>query len=385
MIVESTLKRFMGLGLALLMLGSINSLSAQAAVAKKSSTAKVGICTSTVSQGEDEYRAAQMLATKYPGRVVHVTYPDNFMQEQETTISVIESLASDKNVKAIIIGQGVPGTIAAIRKIKRKRPEIVFISWQPHEDPDQISKEADLIFENDNISRGKSIPALAKKLGAKKLIHYSFPRHMSYKMLGDRRDMMMEESKKQGIEFLFVTAPDPLAEGGIPAAQQFMLEDVPKQVQKHGKDTAFFNTNDAMTEPMIKKVAETGAIFPEADNPSPTMGFPGAFGIKIPKEKAGDYDFINSQIKKAVAKYKNTGRMAAWPRPASIVSIMAAGDLMFDLFDTLDDTKVIKNNLVKNKRLLERYLSDQAGTAVELTLYQNTDNFQMILMENVIY
>ena len=141
---------------------------------------KIGICTGTVSQGEDEYRAAEQIAAKYPGRVLHVTYPDNFMQEQETTISNIESLAADPNVKGIIIGQAVPGSIAAIRKIKRRRKDIVFVLWEPHEDPDQVSKEADLIFGNDNVTRGKTIPRLAKKMGATKLIHYSFPRHMPY-------------------------------------------------------------------------------------------------------------------------------------------------------------------------------------------------------------
>ena len=47
---------------------------------------KIGIMTGTVSQNEEEFRAGQQLAKRYPGRVTHVTYPDNFMQEQETVI-----------------------------------------------------------------------------------------------------------------------------------------------------------------------------------------------------------------------------------------------------------------------------------------------------------
>jgi hypothetical protein len=46
-------------------------------------TFKIGILTGTVSQGEDEYRAAEQVKAKYGDRIVHVTYPDNFMQEQE--------------------------------------------------------------------------------------------------------------------------------------------------------------------------------------------------------------------------------------------------------------------------------------------------------------
>jgi hypothetical protein len=48
---------------------------------------KIGVVTGTVSQGEDEFRAAQALIRKHPGRIRHVTYPDNFMNEQETVIA----------------------------------------------------------------------------------------------------------------------------------------------------------------------------------------------------------------------------------------------------------------------------------------------------------
>lgn len=338
---------------------------------------KIGILTSTVSQSEDEYRAAQQIMQKYPGRVIHMTFPDNFMQEQETTVSNVVSMASDPKVKAIIVGQAIPGSIAAVRKVQRLRPDIVFIFWQPHEDPLQAAETADLLFNNDDVTRGRTIPQLAKKLGAKRLIHYSFPRHMSVKLLADRRDFMIKESEAIGIDFIFVTSPDPLAEGGIPAAQQFILEDVPRQIAKYGKDTAFFCTNDAMTEPLIKKVAELGAIFVEPDIPSPTMGFPGALGIEIPPEKAGDFGFINSQIKDAVAKLGNSGRMATWPVPSSIVTLKASADL---LFETQADREKIKDI-----SLIKKHMAHHAGVNVELTPYNQTTNFHLVLMEDIIY
>ena len=95
---------------------------------------KIGVITGTVSQGEDEYRGAEAMAKKYPEIIIHKTYPDNFMAEQETFISQVTSLASDRNVKAIVINQGVPGTLAAIKKVKELRPDILFFIGQPHED-----------------------------------------------------------------------------------------------------------------------------------------------------------------------------------------------------------------------------------------------------------
>ena len=60
----------------------------------------VGIITGTVNQGEDEVRGAEAMIKEYGdvkngGMIQHLTYPNNFSAEQETTISQIVSLAND--------------------------------------------------------------------------------------------------------------------------------------------------------------------------------------------------------------------------------------------------------------------------------------------------
>ena len=64
---------------------------------------KIGLMTGTVSQNEEEFRAGQQIAAKYGNRVKHVTYPDNFMQEQETVIAQLTGLAADPEVKVIVV------------------------------------------------------------------------------------------------------------------------------------------------------------------------------------------------------------------------------------------------------------------------------------------
>jgi hypothetical protein len=220
-------------------------------------------------------------------------------------------------------------------------------------------------------------------MGAKRLIHYSFPRHMSIKLLADRRDSMIAECKKLGIEFIFATAPDPTKEGGVPAAQQFILEDVPRQIKRYGKDTAFFCTNDAQTEPLIKKSLEGGAMFTEPDVPSPIMGYPGALGLKIPSDKAGDFGFINSQIRSAVKKLGATGRAASWPIPVTILSMKAAADLYFQ--NNGDKSKF------RDKAYLTQFLNKTAQdlakekVSVSITTYPGTQNYQLILLDSIIY
>ena len=86
---------------------------------------KIGIMTTTVSQSEESYRAAEKLEKEHPGKIVLATFPDKFATEQETTISTALSLASDPDIKAIIFSQAVQGTAAACQKIREVRPDIL--------------------------------------------------------------------------------------------------------------------------------------------------------------------------------------------------------------------------------------------------------------------
>jgi len=67
--------------------------------------------------------------------------------------------------------------------------------------------------------------------------------HLSIPLLSQRRDRFKEECERLGMEFIEVSAPDPMGPDGIPGTQRFILEDVPLQVQTRGKDIAVFGTN----------------------------------------------------------------------------------------------------------------------------------------------
>ena len=279
-------------------------------------TFHIGIVTGTVSQSEDDLRGAEELIKRYGkvsegGMIQHITYPDDFMSQQETTISQIVALADDPLMKAIVVNQAVPGTTEAFKRVKEKRNDILCFAGEPHEDPGVIQTTADLAVNSDFISRGYTIIWAAKQMGAKSFVHISFPRHMSYETLGLRRKIMEEACKDLGLEFAFETAPDPTSDVGVAGAQQFILEKVPQWIQKYGKDTAFFCTNDAHTEPLLKQLAAYGGMFVEADLPSPLMGYPGAFGIDLTAE-AGDFQKILTKVEKVVVDKAGPGKFGTW-------------------------------------------------------------------------
>ena len=291
-------------------------LFAGAAAAAEEAPFHIGIMTGTVSQSEDDLRGAELMIQKYGnsaegGMITHLTYPDNFMSEMETTIGQIVGLADDPKMKVIVVNQAVPGTAEGFRRVREKRPDIILLAGTAQEDPAVITAAADLATIADDISRGYTIPLGAQKMGAKTFVHISFPRHMSYETLGRRRAIMEAACKDLGIRFVFETAPDPTTEVGVSGAQVFILEHVPAWIEKYGKDTAFFCTNDSHTEPLLKRIAELGGYFVEADLPSPLMGYPGALGIDLSQVR-GDWPAILKKVEEAVEKAGGKGRMGTW-------------------------------------------------------------------------
>jgi hypothetical protein len=276
----------------------------------------IGVVTGSVSQSEDDLRGAERLVQEYGdasngGMIKTLTYPDNFTSEQETTIAQIVGLADDPLMKAIVVNQAVPGTAEAFKRVREKKPEILLLAGEPHEDPNVIEAAADQAVSADNVARGYLIIWSAKQMGAKTFVHISFPRHMSYELLSRRRYIMEEACKDLGLKFVFETAPDPTSDVGMAGAQQFMLEKTPAWIQKYGKDTAFFCTNDGETEPLLKQLMKYGGLFVEADLPSPLMGYPGALGIDL-KAEQGDWPAILKKVEQAVIDQGGSGRFGTW-------------------------------------------------------------------------
>ena len=336
---------------------------------------KIAIYTNTVSQNEEEFRSAENAVKKYGAdMIVTQTLPDNFMKEQETVIANGLALVSDPDVKALIMNQAVAGASAMFEKIREIRPDVLLIGINPVE-TDVIVSKADILLQADEISMGRSIPVQAQKLGAKVFVHYSFPRHMSYPLLAARREEFKVVCEELGMEFVDATAPDPTGDAGIPGAQQFILEDVPRKVKEYGKDTNFFSTNCAMQEPLIKASLETGAIDAQQCCPSPYHGYPGALGIQIPEDKAGDVDFLIGQIKAKLAEKGGTGRFSTWPLPFSMMSTAAAVEYAKGYAEGTITQKTDKEALKK------AYETVASGYDMTISNYENNDNYFLILAD----
>ena len=337
---------------------------------------KIGIITGTVSQGEEEYQAAQNMKAKYGDMIVTATYPDNFSTETEQTIATVTNMAADPAVKAIVFVQAVPGATAAINKVKETRDDILFITGVCAEDPGVIAAAADICMLVDEIAMGTTIIDEAAKMGAKTFVHISFERHLGYATIAGRQAGFKARCAELGIEYVEATAPDPTGDAGVTGAQAWITENIKVYVDEYGVDTAFFSTNCALQVPLIQEIAKLKAIFPQQCCPSPYHAYPSAFNIET-KGHEGDVEYMLGEIKKAVEEAGNTGRMSTWAVPINMMMIEAGFNYAVkwiegDITERCDETALLAEmKAISGEATTITHYSDEATGEL--------DNFFLIL------
>lgn len=343
---------------------------------------KVAVLTGTVSQGEEEFRAAEKaVATWGADHIITDTYPDNFMSEMETTVSKLVAFASDPDVKAIVMCQAVPGAKAAFDKIREMgRDDILLIAGTPQEDPTVISAASDVVMYADEAKQGDSIMETCANWGIDVFIHYSFPRHMAMELIVARHELLKANAEALGIELVDVTAPDPTAEAGLSASQQFILEDVPQQLAKYeGKKVAFFTTNCGMQPSLQAAVLdEPNAYYPQPCCPSPYHAFPATLGLEL--EIGGDDEDALRQIAAKLAEHDAVGRFSTWAHPVAM-TIIEVGVEYAKAY--IDGDVTVKNDGEKLKAMLQEKVP---GAKVEPYTDANGttfDNYYTILLAPV--
>ena len=351
---------------------------------------KIAIVTNTVSQNEEEFRSAENFVAKYGAdKIIHVTWPDNFMAEQEQMITTVARLAADRDIKALIINQAVPGTNAAVDRLRQTRNDIFIVYCQPQENPPDIARRANLVLNTDDFARGPAIARQAQAQGARTFIHYSFPRHLGVVTIAARRDEIRDWCQRLGIQYVEVTAPDPTGDGGITATQQFILEDVPRQIRQYGANTAFFGTNCAMQVPMLTRIVEGRAIYPEPCCPSPTHAFPQAFGITA--GGGTDIPFMVREITRAVAARNMQGRLSTWPAPASMVWTGAGVEYAIKVLNGEVPSNTINEAVLT--QVITSHIHDYVGADVPVqlrsfpdpSLGRNIDNYKLVIMGHLAF
>ena len=338
----------------------------------------IAVVTPTLSVSEDEFRAGEQLEEQYPDIVQHLVLPEKFDTEIEGCISTIVSAADDPLMKAVIVSSGQSGLIPAFQQLKEKNPDIITISSAIYDEPDMMSENIDLNLDMDAIRRGETIPKKAYEMGAKTFIHYSFPTHLAKPTITARRDQMKKTCEELGMEFVEVITPDPQTGNGPEAMQQFLQEDIPRQIEKYGVDTNIFGTNCPMYDVIIAKALELKYTVAEQCCPTPTQAYPTVLGLEIAEEDATNFDKINEMIAEKVDAQGMKGRLSGWPIPVTIFLPKFGVEVAMEM---IANSEFDPNNAEN----LGNLAKDKFGLEVDFQQYEDYENYYMFIMESIYY
>lgn len=341
---------------------------------------KIGIVTPTVTVSEDEFRGAQEMVQKYPDLVVHKTLPENFATDKEGCISVVTSLADDPEMKYIIFDNGMEGIVPAFQTIREKRPDIVTMVTC-NDDPALLNEYVDISITTDWNRRGETIATKAHNMGAKTLIHYSFPTHMASESKVVRRDRMKETCEKLGMEFVEITTPDPQTGNGTAPMLQFLREDIPRQIEKYGPDTNIFGTNCPMYDVILDEAFKLKFIVAEQCCPTPTQAYPTVLNLEITEDDLGNYDKINQMITEKSKEAGMTGRLSGWAMPSSVY----IPKLKVELAKYMHDND-LKPEDVLSKEFLDSFTAEHMPVKADFQIAgEGLDHYYMLILEDIFY
>lgn len=345
---------------------------------------KIGVVTPTLSTSEDEFRAADKMAKKYPNIVKHITLPENFSTEIETGLSQITSLADDPQMKAIIVASGQAGLLPALQKVEEIRPDIITMTAPIWDDPVLMSKYVDINLDTDWVKRGETIARKAHEMGAKTIIHYSFPTHLSKEVIAQRKDMMQKTSEELGMKWVEVITPDPQTGSGTAPMLQFLREDIPRQINKYGKDTNIFGTNCPMYDVIIDEALKLKFMVAEQCCPTPLQAYPTVMGLEISDADAWDFDKVNKMISAKAAEANMTNRLGGWPMPVTIFMTQYAVELAKKM---IEDPGFDYNSLQQ----LDQFAKESTGYNVKFSKFKPSatgaelKNYNVMIMDSILY
>jgi len=237
---------------------------------------------------EDAYLGAKALADRYEReRVVHKIWPYFVLNSEDIIDEMLSDISESLDVKAAIIFDSISDSSYVVDSLHSLRDDIfvVFITYVNMDRADFIDVRADLIIQTDIQRLGEAYVKQAISMGADTLAEYSFPMDRSNPIHSLRRDAIKVTTEREEIRFIDLEAPTP--GGGDPFGvnmKPFLIQDIPRQVERLGKNTAFYGSSIVFLDIIMAQTVATGAIFVLTNYPTPFLTYPEVFEIEYRKE-----------------------------------------------------------------------------------------------------
>jgi len=293
-----------------------------------SSTGKIVIITNRFDYNNEAFLVADAFVKRFgEEKIEHIIWPG--FESEGRIPGILQDVSEDPDVGALIINNSYFGNRLVLESLHNIREDI-FVVYVPifayfgfYENKSTDIK-ADLIIETNMQKLGEQYVKQAKSMGVEVIAHYSFPRYMAAPSLITRRDAMRETAVQEGILFTEIAILDPFLDFRGDLIPLFITQDLPRQVEELGINTAFFGLCCSMQIPIISQTIATGAIFVNTCCVSPFHRLPEAVDINVEPPTSETDEFgvpivrrlelseLIEEIDEAVSAVGMAGRISSW-------------------------------------------------------------------------
>jgi hypothetical protein len=336
---------------------------------------RIAIITNEFAQIVEAYLHAEALQSKYgEDRFIHRVWPVMFAQEVDEMISIMQELATDPELRAVIINQASVNTNAAVDALLAIRNDVFIVYVDAWENATDVALRADLILSLNFPALGYAFAQQAKMMGAQTIVHYSMARQiMNPSRTVTRRNNMREEAERLGMDFVEIIPP-PVGGSGTPPNIRFIAQDIPYQVEIFGSDTVFFGTTCGMMPTIITQVLATGAIFVQPCCPSPWHRYPDALGIDAfsPEGENRRWELLMdtreliSEMREVIYAQEMTGRISTSPMTPDLLWMLMGIEYAIRWINNEVDRYVIDLDVLSE--IGRDIILGEVGEEVEVTL-----------------
>jgi len=272
------------------------------------SAEKIVIITNPIIYAEDEYLSAEALVARFgQERVIHKTWPGwsgaGVTAREETINNILKEISENTEVKAVVLTESThrPSVNTYVVDALHHLRDDIFVVFVPSvhsERLDYAAGRVDLIIQTDMQRFGELFVIQAISMGVDTIVHYSSPLHRTVPAFAMRRDAMKFTAEREGISFIDLDAPCFIGAMTLDILERnlmYIAQDLPRQVEMLGVNTAFFGTACIYQSQIISQTIATGAIFVSTCCSSPFHGYPEALEVEY-RVPTGEYDEFGSPI-----------------------------------------------------------------------------------------
>lgn len=315
---------------------------------------KIAILAPAGTQFNESVMAAKEIAKEYSGKVIVKEFDNSSVlaDNKNSLFEATNQIAADKTIGAVIYSKAARLTNEAILSAKMTNPDLHFICIEPEASVGNLAELSDAVLCVDWVKAADDIVAFAKSQGAKYFLMTSFNRHLSGSSSADNVSLLASTAKsaigsackKQGIEFIYHNAPDPISADGKDAVIKSIREGIARYKKNgtlKGSDIAVFSTDYHIQNELLGIADENNYIWIGPSFPTAYNGVGEYLKVALP-EKVSDVAAYRDEVKKASAEMT---KASIYTYPLEATLLRAAVHIAFDILAGKTDSSNLRERV----------------------------------------